>query len=207
MPDNVPPGWWSEIRRRAGERDNERLQWYNHTRRAMLTAYLRARARGRFPDLLPEFLKVLLGSMLGFLLIAAPLSYFFDARPIYTYALLALVFSLQATYYKRELAKNPDFKVRRCNCGGARKDSTENVLKNSASTILGAPTSALAAVLYSVLLVLLYAGYPGAALFVSAVAVLASGYLAHVMITRVKGLCSTCINIAALNCLILWQLL
>jgi hypothetical protein len=27
------------------------------------------------------------------------------------------------------------------------------------------------------------------------------------MIARVKGLCSTCVNIAALNCLILWQLL
>jgi hypothetical protein len=61
-----------------------------------------------------------------------------------------------------------------------------------------------------VLLVLLYAGYAGyagIAFFVSAAAVLVSGYLAYVMITRVKGLCSTCINIAALNCLILWQLL
>ena len=206
MPDTVTPGWWSEIRRRARERDVERLVWYNGTRKATLAAWMRARASGRFPELLPEYIKVLLGAMLGFWLIALALSYFFGAQKVYTYAVLAIVFSLQASYYKRQLAKNPDFKVRRCNCGGARKDSTEQVLKSSASTIMGIPNSTLAALLYGLLLVMIYTGHARIALFASAIAVLVSGYLAYVMITRVRGLCSTCINIAALNCLILWQL-
>ena len=207
MPDSLTSGWWSEIRRRARERDVQSKMWYNHTRKATLTAYLRARARGRLPELPLEFVKVLLGSMLGFWLIAAALSYFVPAQKLYTYVLLAIVFSLQATYYKRQLGKNPDFKIRRCNCGGARKDSSENVLTSGASTILGIPNSVLAVALYSVLLVLFYAGLAREALLLSAAAVLVSGYLAYVMIARVKGLCSTCINIAALNCLILWQLL
>lgn len=208
MPETVTPhGWWDGIRRRARERDIERQVLYNRTRRATLTAYLAARARGRVPELLPEFLKVLLGSMLAFWLIAAALAYFFDARPLYTYVLLAIVFSVQATWYKRQLAKNPDFRIRRCNCGAGRRDSTENVLKSRASTILGIPNSALATALYGVLLALLYAGHAEAALFVSAAAVLVSAYLAYIMITQVRGLCSTCINIAALNCLMLWQLL
>jgi uncharacterized membrane protein len=61
--------------------------------------------------------------------------------------------------------------------------------------------------LYGALLVLLYSGHTHIALLASASAVLASVYLAYVMITRVKGLCSTCINIAALNALIFWHLL
>ena len=77
----------------------------------------------------------------------------------------------------------------------------------SASTILGMPNSTLAVMLYGGLLVLLQAGYAGAALSASIVALLVSSYLAWVMITQVRGLCSTCINITALNCLILWQLL
>src|SRR5688572_21910489 len=98
MPDTATPSWWSEIRRRARERDIERLVWYNGTRKATLAAYLKARAQGRFPELLPEYLKMLLGSMLGFWLIALLLSYFFHAQPLYTYGVLAIVFSLQASY-------------------------------------------------------------------------------------------------------------
>lgn len=208
MPETMTSaGWWSQIRRRTRERDIARLVWSDRTRQATLAAYLGARARGWMPALLPEFLKAVLGATLGFWLLAVALAYFFEARPLYTYAVLAIVFSLQATYYKRQLTRNPDFRVRRCHCPGARKDSTEHVLKSGASTIFGIPNSALAAALYGVLLVLLYGGYAGAALLVSALAVLVSGYLAYVMIARVKGLCSTCVNIAALNCLILWQLL
>jgi len=208
MPDTVShPGWWSEIRRRARERDIERQVLYNRTRKATVRSYLAARARGRFPVLLPEYLKVLLGSMIGFWLLAWPLSYFFDAQRLYTYAVLGLVFSLQATYYKYQLARNPEYKVRRCNCGGARKDGTEAVLKSSASAIVGIPNSLLGAAIYSVLLVLIYSGYMGTAQLVAAAGVLVSAYLAFVMIVRVGALCSTCISIAALNVLIVWQLL
>ena len=207
MPDTLTRnGWWSGIRRRAHDHDVERLLWYNRSRSATVAAYVATRSRGRFPELLPEFLKVLLGSMIGFWLIAAALS-LFGAQPLYTYAAMGIMFSLQAAHYRRQLARDPDFRVRRCNCAGARRDSTEDVLKSSASTILGMPNSTLAVMLYGGLLALLQAGYAGAALSASILALLVSSYLAWVMITRVRGLCSTCINITALNCLILWQLM
>lgn len=208
MPETMTAAsWWHEIRRRTRERDMQRLVWQNRTRKATLAAYLGARARARVPALLPEFVKAMLGAALGFWLLAGALAWLFDARPLYTYVVLAIVFALQATYYKRQLARDPEFRVRRCHCAGARRDNTETVLKSSASTILGVPNSVWAVALYSALLVLLHGGYARAALLVAGVAVLASGYFGYVMIARVKGLCSTCVNIAGLNCLILWQLL
>ena len=197
---------WSGIRRRARERNIERELLYNRTRKSVILAYLGARSRDWFPALLPEFLKVLAGSMIGFWLIAAALAFVFSATPVHTYAVLGLVFSLQATYYKRQLATNPDFRIKRCNCAGARKDGTESVLTSDASTILGIPNSVFGTILYAVLLVLLYRGDTSAALWVAVAAALVSGYLAYVMIGRVRALCSTCINITALNALLLWSL-
>lgn len=180
---------WTEVQRRAQARDIERQIRYNSARKAVAA---------RLPALLPEYLKVLLGAMIGFWLISAALG-LLGARPIYTYAVLGLVFSLQATWYKRQLARDPNFRVKRCNCGGVRKDSTETVLSSSASTMLGVPNSVLGALLYSGLIVLLYRGEITAALIVALAAALVSAWLAYVMIIRIKGLCSTCINIAALN--------
>ena len=207
MPETMSgSGWWSDIMRRARERDTERLVLYDRTRRATVETWREVRARNPFPALLPEYLKVLIGSILGFWLLAWPVAEFFDVPRLYTYALLGLVFSLQATHYKYQLAKDPEYKVRRCNCGGARKDGTETVLKSGASTIAGIPNSLLGAALFGVLLVSIYSGYTGTAQLVAAAGVLVSAYLAFVMIVRVGALCSTCINIAALNVLILWQL-
>ena len=199
-------GWWSEVLRRARERDIERQLLFNRTRKAGIRAYLAARVPGRLA-LLPEYIKVLLGSMIGFWLVAWPLSHFLGAQRVYTYAALGFVFSLQATYYKYQLAKNPDFKVRRCNCGGARKDGSETVLKSSESAPLGAPLSLLGAVLYGVLIVLVYSGAAAPALAVALLAVLVNAALAYVMIVRIGALCSICINVSALNLLILWQML
>ena len=53
--------------------------------------------------------------------------------------------------------------------------------------------------MYSGLIVLLYRGEMSAAPFGALAAMLVSAWLAYVMIIRIKGLCSTCINIAALN--------
>lgn len=206
MNETVNAGWWSDIRRRAREHDVERVILFNRSRNATLAAWLAARARAHVPALLGEYVKVLAGAMLGFWLLAWGLAALFGAPRVYTYAVLAIVFSGQAAYYKRQLATNPDFQVRRCNCGGARRDSTERVLSSGASAVAGVPISLLGTVLYVGLIGLLLAGHTGPALLVAGAAVLVSGFLAHHMIARVRGLCSTCINIAALNVLILGQL-
>ncbi|HUF67214.1 MAG TPA: vitamin K epoxide reductase family protein, partial [Longimicrobiales bacterium] len=192
----------SDIMRRARERDTERVLLYDRTRRATLQTWLIARARSPFPTLLPEYLKVLIGSVLGFWILAWPVSGVFDVSRLYTYTVLGLVFSLQATHTKYRLAKDPDYKVRRCNCGGARKDATETVLQSSASTIVGIPTSLLGVALHGALLAVIYSGLTGTAQILAAVGLLVSVYLAYVMIVKLGALCSTCINIAALNVLI-----
>jgi uncharacterized membrane protein len=194
------------IMRRARERDTERVLLYDRTRRATMQTWLIARARSPFPALLPEYLKVLMGNVLGFWLLAWPVSAVLDVSRLYIYAVLGLVFSLQATHTKYRLAKDPEYKVRRCNCGGARKDATETVLQSSASTIAGIPTSLLGVAIYGALLALTYSGLTGTAHVLAAVGLLVSVYLAFVMIAKLGALCSTCINIAALNVLIVWQL-
>jgi uncharacterized membrane protein len=192
--------------RRARERDTERVLLYDRTRQATLATWLAARARSPFPALLPEYLKVLAGNILGFWLLAWPVVGIFDVPRLYTYAVLGLVFSLQASHHKYRLAQDPTYKVRRCNCGGARKDATEVVLQSSASTIAGIPTSLLGAAIYGALLALIHAGYMGTAQVIAAAGLVVSAYLAFIMIARLGALCSTCINIAALNVLIVWQL-
>lgn len=192
--------------RRARERDTERVMLLARTRQATVAAWLAARARSPFPTLLPEYVKVLAGSVLGFWLLAWAFAGFFDIPRLYTFALLGLVFSLQATHTRYRLAKDPDYKVRRCNCGGARRDATEAVLKSSAGTIAGIPTSMLGAGVYAALLAVIYSGHIVTAQVLAAAGLLVSAYLAYVMVAKLGALCSTCINIAALNVLIVWQL-
>ena len=198
-------GWWNEIRRRVRDRDIERQILYSRVRQAGVRPYLERYLPGGLPALVPEFLKTLLGTVIAFWIIASLLSYFVHARPLYTLAAFGLFYSLQATYYKYRLAVNPDYQIPKCKCAGAAKDGTETVLKSGASAILGIPTSALGVVLYAALLLLVSAGLAGPAMLMAVLAMVASAYLAYVMVARIGGLCSTCINIAALNVLILWQ--
>jgi uncharacterized membrane protein len=159
------------------------------------------------PALLPEYLKTLLGSVLGFWIITALQSYFFHAEPLYTLAAFGLFYSLQSTYHKHRLSVDPSYKIPKCGCAGAGKDGSEVVLRSKESAILEVPNAALGAMLYAVLVLLVYGHHVGAAMVTAILAVSVSAYLGYVMVVRVAALCSNCINIAALNLLILWQLL
>jgi uncharacterized membrane protein len=200
LPDTLGrAGWWQAISRRVRERDTDRQLLYNRLRKA-------SRSGRRFPALLPEFLQVLLGTVLAFWIIASLLSYFFHAQALYTYAALGLIYSLRATYHKYRLSVDPNYTIRRCKCGGVTNDRTETVLKSAQSAVLGVPNSVLGAAFYCALLFLAYAGYTVPALVLAVLAVAASIQLAHVMVWRIGALCTNCINISALNLLILWQL-
>ncbi len=207
MPDSMSgSGWWSDMMQRARERDTERLLLYDRTRLATKQKWMAVSARSPFPAMLAEYLKVLAGSVIGFWLLAWPVSAFFDSSRLYTYAVLGLLFSLQATHHKYRLAKDPEYELRRCNCGGARKDGTKAVLQSSASAVAGIPTSLLGVAIYGVFLGMIYSGQMGIALVLATAGLVASAYLAFVMIARIGALCATCINIAALNVLLVWQL-
>lgn len=155
---------------------------------------------------LTEFVKSLLSALVAFWVFSWALSHFFAVRPVYTLAVLGLLYSVQATYYKHELSVNPDFRIPGCRCGGAKEDETETVLTSEGSAILHIPNSVLGVGLYPVLLFLVSGGRERAALLLSALAVLGSAYLAYRMVARVRALCSLCVNVYGVNLWLLWYL-
>ncbi len=160
----------------------------------------------RLPAELPDFLQMLLGSLIGFWILAALLSYFADVKPLYIFAGLGLVYSLQLTYYKIKVSLDPTYTIPKCRCAGRANDKTELVLRSRESAILGTPNSVISTLLYAALFVVLSTGTHGVALALGVLAVVGSTYLSYVMVVRIASLCPTCVNIVALNALILWQL-
>lgn len=160
----------------------------------------------RLPAVLPDFLQMLVGTLLAFWILATLLLHFADVKPLYTLSVLGLLYSLQVTYYKIRLSVDPIYTVPKCRCAGRGSDKTEVVLRSRESAILGIPNSVLATLLYAALFVLVYLGHEGAALPLGILAAVGSAYLSYVMVVRIASLCPTCVNVAAVNALILWQL-
>jgi uncharacterized membrane protein len=201
------PGWVGAIVRRVRERDIRRQILYNHVRKVSADSFLANRAANRIPALLPEYLKMVTGSVLGFWIIATVLEYLFHAKPLYLLPVFGLIYSMQTIYYKHRLSVDPGYKIPRCRCAGRGSDDTEIVLQSRESAILGIPNSVLGAVYYPVLLLLVSVNHTDTAMGMATGAVLVSLYLSYVMVARIAKLCVNCINLAALNGLILWQFL
>lgn len=186
----------STIARRAREREIQRQIRYNRIRKAVV---------GRLPAVLPEFLRMFLGAALGFGILAELLRHFAGVNPLYVLPSLGLLYSVQVSFYKYRLAVDPDYEVPKCGCAGAANDKTEVVLRSGESAVFGIPNSVLATGLYAVLLLLVYLDRDVAALVPAIVAGLASVYLSYVMVGRIASLCPICVNVAALNLLVLVQ--
>lgn len=190
-------GALSEVSRIAGESESRRRVLHSSTRAAGL------RAAGRMPTALAEYLKMLVASVAGFWILTALLASISPADVLYLLATFGLLFSAQATLYKVKLARDPDFEIPNCGCGGSRADDTAAVLRSRESSILGVPNSVLAILLYAALLAAIAGGYSEAAIALAVAAAVTSAYLGYVMVFRLASLCQTCINISALNWLIL----
>jgi uncharacterized membrane protein len=168
---------------------------------------LRAAIRRRLPALLPDYAKMLAGTVVGFGIVTLLLRRFTDVDPLWILGGVALTYSLRAAYYKLKLATDPDFTVPKCGCAGAANDRTELVLRSTYSTFLGVPNALLGSLLYAALLATLQLGQHAAATALAVAALLGSAYLGHAMVVRIGALCPTCVTIAGLNLLMLWQLL
>ena len=188
----------SAISRRVRERELQRQVRYNAARKYIA---------GRTPILLSEFFKLLLGSLLAFWVVARLLGFIPGVRLAYAYVGFGLLYSVQTTYYKYKLSIDASYKIPRCRCGGQQYDDTESVLKSKESALLKVPNSVLGGAAYVALAVLIHLNHGTAATALGAVAVLLSAYLGYGMVGRIAGLCPNCVNVAALNVLILWQLL
>jgi uncharacterized membrane protein len=199
MPDTTgQAGWRNGISRRVREREIRRHILYNQVRRY---------AAERVPAVLSEYLKMLAGSLIGFWIITTLLACIPHAHPLYTLPLFGLLFSIQATYYKYRLAREPGYRIPKCRCPGRESDDTETVLRSRQSATLRIPNSVLGVVVYVALLMLVHGKHTDAAIWLALVAVLGSAYLGYVMVARIRSLCANCVSVAALNVLIVWHLL
>ncbi|SRR6266487_3747614 len=197
----------SVISRRVREREILRQLHYNNTRKAVLRSSTAVRnyAAKRTPALVREFVEMLLGSLLGFLVIAELLAHLAGVSELYTFSAFGLLYSLQSTYYKYKLAADPGFTIPSCRCA-RRADGTQSVLRSRQSAVLGIPNSVFASAFFCAVLALTAAADSRAALPLAVAAVAASCYLSYVMLVRIQSLCATCVNLAALSALVLWRL-
>ena len=200
-------GWRESIAQRVRDSEIERQLLYARARRFDAGAWLARFLPKDVTNLLGEFLKTLLGSIIGIWGLTWLMRWAFDVDATLLYAGFGLLFSLQATYYKLRLLRDPAFKIPKCRCAGRTHDNSEAVLGNRRSNVLGMPISALAVVLYVAIVVLWLGDQRAATLALTAAAVLFSAHLAFVMIFRIRDLCSTCINIAAVNLLLAWSVI
>ncbi len=168
---------------------------------------VRAAVRSRVPALAPEYGRMVVGTVVGFGIVTLLVRRFTDVDPLWILGGVALMHSLRAAYYKVKLATDPTFTVPKCGCAGAANDRTEVVLRSTHSSFLGVSNAALGSLLYAVLLVCVGLGQHAAATALAVAALLGSAYLGHAMVVRIGALCPTCVTIAGLNVVMVWQLL
>lgn len=180
------------------ERERDHVILRNRVRRAV---------RLHLPMLLPDYLKMLFGTVLGFGIVSFLLRRYTDVDPLWMLGGVALMYSLRAAYYEVKLATDPDFTVPKCGCARAAADRTDVVLQSAFSRLFGIPNAAIGSVLYLALLAAVQLNHHQAAMVLAVGTVAGSGYLGHAMVARIGALCPTCVTIAGLNLLILWRLL
>ena len=198
--------WRSTISRRVHEREVRRLVWHGHARLALAgRGPLGGDLAARIPAIWADFAGMTLGALLAFWLAARLLSWAFGVDPLFVYLPLGLLFSAQSTYYKYRLAADPNYKIPRCGCAKTpRSVDAEKVLASKEGELLPRiPNALIVALLYALLLALAWGGYLPAVGALAAAACLFGGYLAYAMLFRIGSLCANCINIAALNLLVL----
>ncbi len=198
--------WRNTIARRVREREVRRRILFDRGRK-ISHKYL-ARFMPKHPSTLGgEFLKMWLGALAAFWIISGTLSYLPHVNAEIVLLLFGVLFSIQATYYKYRLSRDPNYKIPKCGkCSGRGNDKTEAVLRSRNSALLRIPNSWLGIGFYLALLVMAFMKDPGAAIYLAGAGVLASGFLSYVMIAKDKALCALCINTAAVNLLIFLQI-
>lgn len=209
MPAKLRPAdWVIAVSQRVREREMQRQILRNRIHKGVgPRAFWRVHFVRRASDLLLEFLKLLVASILGLGIIAELIGYFSGVNPLYILAGFGLFYSLQATYYKYRLARDPNYKVPRCQCADHRYDDTEAVLRSDKGVFRRIPTSATGILLYAAILVLVYFHGVMAAFLLAALGVSVSVYLGYQMLVGTSRLCGLCINIMALNLLVLGRML
>lgn len=160
----------------------------------------------RMPGELAAYGRTLTGAAVGFLILTTILAAVSPIKPIYSLPVLGMLFAAQATMYKWRLGRDPEFLIPDCGCARPRTDDTAAVLTSGYASLFGLPNCVLAVGFYATVLATVMLGHPNAALGLSIGGVMLTAYLAYVMAIQLKALCQICINISAINLLILFSL-
>lgn len=174
--------------------------------RSLLLQQRLRNAGRRLPPALADYARMLTAAVVGYGLLTALLAWLTPIEPLYTLAVLALLFSGQAASYSVRLARDPAFEIPDCGCGASGKDGTAAVLASRESSILGVPNAVLGVVAYAALIGAAVAGHNGAVVALALLVAAATAYLGYVMVVRLASVCALCVNVAGLNLLILAQL-
>lgn len=197
----------TRVARRVREREIARLLRQNRSRKRAVELRLSVRTTvaARLPALVRGYFETLLGSLIGLTVLFELLAHLAGVNPLYSLPIFGFLYASQSAYYTIKLAADPGFTVPSCRCAGRRNEGTADVLRSTHSAVLGVPNSVLALGFFTALLASTALGESSLQLPLSAVAVAVSTYFSYIMVTRIRSLCSICINIAAVNLLILWQ--
>lgn len=164
------------------------------------------RALRRLPRALGDYARLFASGLVGFGLLTALVGWLTPAEPLHVLPALALLFSGQAASYTVRLARDPEFTVPGCGCGVDVSDDTATVLRSREGKLLGVPSAFLGVGLYAALLAAVAAGADAAVVALALVAAATSAYLGYAMVVRLASVCSLCVNVAALNLLLLLHL-
>jgi len=122
---------------------------------------------------------------------------------IHVYVGLGILYSLQATFYKYKMLKDPEYVPPKCKCGNKPTINTKTVLESDESSLFfGIPNSIFGIGLYPLIGYLTYLQFESAVIGMLVIAATISFYLAYKMIYDIGSLCSLCINVYAVNVLL-----
>lgn len=193
--------WWDHVTARASEREATSRIATHESHRSWDAVMQRLRAR--LPELVPDYLNMLVGALLGLWLLAWLSARYLGASPSYLLAACGMLYAMQAAWYGARLNADPTFKVPKCGCAGGAKDNPDAVLRSVHSRIGGVPNAVLAVGFYVGFTVLVLLDLRAIATVGAGLSVLVSAWLGYVMVTRVRALCANCISLAAVNILLL----
>jgi uncharacterized membrane protein len=123
---------------------------------------------------------------------------------IYIFAGLGVLYSAQATLYKYRMYADPEYVPPKCKCGNKPTINVKAVLQSEDSSLfLGIPNSIFGIGFYPLIAYLTYIGYTSPVIALLVIACTLSLYLGYKMVYTVGSLCTLCVNIYAINILLI----
>jgi uncharacterized membrane protein len=158
------------------------------------------------PVVVTDFLKEITGALFIIYFFFGYSAYYLNVNPLHMYSIMGIFYSMQATVYKYRMNKDPNYKIPKCKCASRPTIDTQKVLSSDESIMMfNIPNSIFGTLFYVVALGLNYMQYSQLLTYWLVLGFLSNFYFAYIMVFNIKNLCSICINIYAINTLLLYS--